>query len=82
MLILNRRPGEAIIIEGGIRLVVLQCDRRGVRLGIEAPREVSIQREELVSQVALENRRAKASPQAALEWAAELPLRPPKAAGG
>jgi carbon storage regulator len=48
MLVLTRRPGEAILLDGGIRLVVLSSDRRGVRLGIEAPAEVNIQREELV----------------------------------
>ena len=51
MLVLTRRPGEAILLDGGIRVVVLSSDRRGVRLGIEAPAEVNIQREELVSQV-------------------------------
>ncbi len=76
MLILNRRPGEAIIIDGGIRVVVLQSDRRGVRLGIEAPEDTNIRREELVSEVAAENRRARAAQQDAVAWAAQLPLRP------
>ncbi|MDX2191767.1 MAG: carbon storage regulator [Gemmatimonadales bacterium] len=75
MLILNRRVGEAIIIAGNIRVVVLQSDRRGVRLGIEAPTEVGIQREELVSQVAAENRRARAA-QTGVMWAARLAARP------
>jgi carbon storage regulator len=44
MLILSRRPGDAILIDGGIRLVVIACDKRGVRLGIEAPTDVSIVR--------------------------------------
>ena len=48
MLVLNRRLGEAIVIDGGIRVVVLQCDRRSVRLGIQAPGETGIFREELV----------------------------------
>lgn len=48
MLVLNRRLGEAILIDGGIRVVVLQCDRRSVRLGIQAPGETGIFREELV----------------------------------
>ena len=61
MLILSRRAGDAIIIEGGIRVVVLACDRRGVRIGIEAPISVSIVREEIVAQVAAENKRASAS---------------------
>ena len=74
MLVLNRRPGEAIILDGGIRVVVLSCDRRGVRLGIEAPADVNIQREELVSQVAAQNRRASAGATGAA-WALELPLK-------
>ena len=34
MLILGRKEGEAILIEGGIRVVVVSCDRGGVRLGV------------------------------------------------
>jgi carbon storage regulator len=58
MLILSRKAGESIVIDGGIRVVVLACDRGGVRLGIEAPDSVSIVRGEIVRQVADENRRA------------------------
>ena len=66
MLILSRRAGDAIIIEGGIRIVVLASDRRGVRLGIEAPAHVSIVREEIVSQIPDENRRANVGVDAAV----------------
>jgi carbon storage regulator len=52
VLILNRRQGEAIIIDGGIRIVVLSSDRRGARIGIEAPTSVNIQREELITKLA------------------------------
>lgn len=58
MLILSRKPGDAVVIDGGIRIVVLASDRRGVRLGIDAPSHVSIVREEIASQVADQNRRA------------------------
>ncbi|MGH7505955.1 MAG: carbon storage regulator [Longimicrobiales bacterium] len=61
MLILSRRPGDAILIDGGIRIVVLAADARGVRLGIEAPAKVNIVREEIVNQIADENRRATAT---------------------
>lgn len=81
MLVLNRRPGEAIVIDGGIRVVVLSCDRRGTRIGIEAPQATGILREELVQQVASENQRAAAAGDQALAWAAQLPLRH-SAAGG
>jgi carbon storage regulator len=77
VLILNRRQGEAIIIEGGIRIVVLSSDRRGARIGIEAPTSINIQREELVSRMAEENRRANART-TGTEWLEHLPLRDPK----
>jgi len=60
VLILGRRPGESILIDGGIRVVVIACDKRGVQLGIEAPSEVSIVRQEIAVQVADENHRASA----------------------
>ncbi len=58
MLILSRKTGDAIVIDGGIRIVVVQCDRGGVRIGIEAPPETTILRAELLDQVAAQNRRA------------------------
>jgi carbon storage regulator len=61
MLILNRRAGEAILIDGGIRIVVLASDGAGVRLGIEAPSSVGIVREEVVQRIAEENIRAGAT---------------------
>ena len=64
MLILSRRVGDAILIEGGIRIVIIACDRKGVRIGIEAPPQVSILREEIVTQVTSENLRANATVEA------------------
>jgi len=61
VLILSRKPGDAIVIEGGIRIVILASDKRGVRIGIDAPSDVSIVREEILTQVAAQNRRAPAS---------------------
>lgn len=75
MLILSRRPGDAIVIEGGIRVVVLACDKRGVRIGIEAPNSVSIVREEIVNQIAAENRRA-STPGNAPDWLARATKEP------
>lgn len=80
MLILARKPGESIVLDGGIRIVVLECDRRGVRIGIEAPPEVGIVRGEIVDAVADENRRATASAAAAQEWAGLLPVSAPRPA--
>ena len=71
MLILGRRVGDSILIEGGIRIVVVSCDRGGVRLGIEAPAETRILRGEIALQVATENKRAAAGADAN-EWLAQL----------
>ncbi len=60
MLVLARREGDSIMIDGGIRIVVVSCDRHGTRLGIEAPAHVKILRGEIAEQVALENQRASA----------------------
>lgn len=65
MLVLGRRVGESIVLDGGITVVVLACERGGVRLGVEAPGNVSILRGEIVAQVTEENRRAAAAPDAA-----------------
>ena len=61
MLILSRKAGDAIVIDGGIRIGVVQCERGTVRIGIEAPAEVTILRAELLEQVAAQNRRASVS---------------------
>lgn len=61
MLILSRRVGDAILVDGGIRIVIIACDRKGVRIGVEAPSDVSILREEIVTQIASENQRANAT---------------------
>ena len=60
MLILSRKAGDAIVIDGGIRIVVVQCERGTVRIGIEAPAEVTILRAELLEQVAAQNRKSSA----------------------
>lgn len=76
MLILGRRVGDAILIDGGIRIVVLASDSRGVRLGIEAPRGVGVLREEIVQQIADENRRATVVVSGGNPWLGEVPPLP------
>lgn len=79
MLILSRRAGEAIRIGGGIRLVVIATDHGGVRLGIEAPSDVSILREELVLEVESENLRARAEhPRSLKDLMGAVPEPPPE----
>jgi carbon storage regulator len=47
MLVLSRKPGERILIGDQITLTVVRIGPNNVRLGIEAPREMNIVREEL-----------------------------------
>ena len=48
MLVLTRRPGESIYIGEDITITVLDHPGRDVRIGISAPQEMVILREELV----------------------------------
>jgi carbon storage regulator len=74
MLILSRRIGDSILIGDGIRIVVLDSDRRGVRIGIEAPADVSIIRGELADQLAEENQRASEGANEK-EWLRKVPVK-------
>ena len=51
MLILTRKTGEAINIGDDIKLTVLANDGRSVRIGIDAPRSVSVHREEVYRRI-------------------------------
>lgn len=56
MLILTRRPGEAIVIDGRIIVKVLEAQGHSVRLGIDAPKDVPVHREEIQERVRREKR--------------------------
>jgi carbon storage regulator len=47
MLVLSRKIGERIVIGNSVLVTVIEVDRNKVRLGISAPDDVSILREEL-----------------------------------
>jgi carbon storage regulator len=49
MLVLSRRNGERIVIDGKITIKVIEVQGQKVRLGIEAPDNVWVMREELVA---------------------------------
>jgi carbon storage regulator len=48
MLVLSRRNGESIVIDGTIIVKIIEVHGQQVRLGIEAPEEVRVLREELL----------------------------------
>jgi carbon storage regulator len=57
VLVLRRRVGETIAIGGGVEIEVIEISRTRVKLGVTAPRSVSVVRKETIT-VAAENRQA------------------------
>ena len=48
MLVLSRKPGEEILMTGGISVLLIEVDRNKIRLGIVAPPEIGIWRLEVL----------------------------------
>lgn len=57
MLILRRKKNESLLIGDNIRITIIECASDGVRLAIDAPKQISILREEL-SEVEQSNKTA------------------------
>lgn len=49
MLVLSRKPGERILIGDSIAVTIVRIGPTTVRLGIDAPREMNIVREEIAT---------------------------------
>lgn len=47
MLVLSRKPNESVIVAGNIRVTVLGVQGDRIRLGVEAPREITVDRLEI-----------------------------------
>jgi carbon storage regulator len=47
MLVLSRKEDESIVIDGRIKVTVMEIRGGRIRLGIEAPQEIPVWREEL-----------------------------------
>lgn len=70
MLVLARKTDQAILLGDGIRIVVLGVSGDRVRIGIEAPREIPILRQELRDAVEESNLDASDSDSAVNRWQA------------
>jgi len=64
MLVLTRKLGETIAIDDHIKIVVVQIKGKQVRLGIQAPKETKIHREEVYSAIREQNEEAVKTPAA------------------
>ncbi|MFY9324330.1 MAG: carbon storage regulator CsrA [Syntrophomonadaceae bacterium] len=61
MLVLSRKKGQSIIIGDNIEITVVEIQGDTVRIGVNAPREVAIHRQEVFDQIAAENQQAQQS---------------------
>lgn len=61
MLVLARQNGESLIIGGNIEITVLDIQNGKVKIGIKAPKEITVLRKELLDEAKSENKQA-ASP--------------------
>jgi carbon storage regulator len=61
MLVLTRKLGENIRIGDVIKITVLEVRSGQVKLGIDAPPDIKVHREEIYARIQAENRRAAAS---------------------
>jgi len=57
MLVLARRAGEKLLIGDEIEVLVVRIDGNRVRLAVEAPKDVKIQRDEVVRDIETNGRR-------------------------
>jgi len=73
VLILTRQSNQSIVINGNIVVTVLEMSGDQVRLGIDAPREVSVHRAEVQREIAEQNRLAASAADLAAEDTKNLP---------
>ncbi|MCK4870854.1 MAG: carbon storage regulator CsrA [Gammaproteobacteria bacterium] len=57
MLILTRRNGESIMINDDVKISILGITGRQIRIGINAPKEVDVHREEIYQKIQQEKAR-------------------------
>ena len=66
MLILSRKTGESIVIDGHIRVKVMRVEGETVKVGIEAPSNVPVHRQEVYEEIQRSNQQALTRQSAAL----------------
>ncbi|MDP9111266.1 MAG: carbon storage regulator CsrA [Candidatus Eremiobacteraeota bacterium] len=51
MLVLSRKVNQSIMVGDDVRVVVISVDRDQVKIGIEAPRDVTVHRSEIYEEI-------------------------------
>lgn len=64
MLVLTRKPGDGIVVGDDIIIKVIEVKGGAIRIGIEAPQDCKIYRQEVFNRISQENREA-------LQWSLE-----------
>jgi carbon storage regulator len=81
MLILSRKIGESIVIDGKIHVTVMRVEGEVVKLGIAAPSEVPVHRQEVYEEIQRSNEQALTKQRTPLpKLAGKLPVKPNVAA--
>jgi carbon storage regulator len=79
VLVLTRRPNQSIMIGGNIVVTVLEVRGDQVRLGIKAPRDVDVHRDEVWAELQQANRAAALPDRSAVEGLERLRRQRPDA---
>ncbi len=56
MLVLSRKPGESVTIGDEVTITVLSISGKQVRIGIDAPSDIAVHREEIYNKIAGEQK--------------------------
>ena len=58
MLILSRKLGESLVIDGRIRVKIVRVEGDVIKLGIEAPADIPVHRQEVYEEIQRSNQQA------------------------
>jgi carbon storage regulator len=72
MLVLTRKIGESIRIDDSIKITIVESDGHNIKIGIDAPREVAVHREEVYQRILAENKKAAVNQESDMSAIADL----------